>query len=131
MLFRSPPTSLSRSTIGELSLRFSQPVAKLITVCRDRVGSATLLGRGPIDLAALEPMEQSELSVSLTDVKTGKHHGTVRIKMVFKPQLCVLALLYSGRLISLTTTASASPNHVSRLPLWASQDAPQAESAEP
>ena len=52
----------------------------------DRVGTDTLLGRGgPIDLAALEPFEQIDLSVPLTDAKSGKSHGVVRIKLVFRP----------------------------------------------
>lgn len=57
----------------------------------DRVGSATPLGKGRIDLAALEPFEQMELSVPLTPIegKAGKEPGVIRIKMTFKPAFLV------------------------------------------
>ena len=52
----------------------------------DRVGVDRLLGRGgPIDLAALEPFDQNDLSIHLTDAKTGKSHSIVRVKLVFRP----------------------------------------------
>ncbi|KAK4700199.1 hypothetical protein P7C70_g6053, partial [Phenoliferia sp. Uapishka_3] len=57
----------------------------------DRVGSATPLGKGRIDLTALEPFTQSEVAVVLTPIegKPGKEPGTIRIKMTFKPAFLV------------------------------------------
>ncbi|KAI5478145.1 hypothetical protein MNV49_005409 [Pseudohyphozyma bogoriensis] len=55
----------------------------------DRVGSATLLGKAPIDLAALEPIERTEVSLLLTDPKTRKQKGTVNIAMVFHPAFVI------------------------------------------
>lgn len=37
-------------------------------------------------MASLEPFEKSEVSVVLSDEKTGKEHGTVRINLLFKPR---------------------------------------------
>lgn len=51
----------------------------------DRVGADTKLGRGQINLSDLEPFEQVERTVALTDSSTGKAHGHVRVKILFRP----------------------------------------------
>ncbi|KAL8287656.1 hypothetical protein RQP46_003514 [Phenoliferia psychrophenolica] len=57
----------------------------------DRVGSATPLGKGRIDLASLEPFQQVEIPIVLTPIegKPGKEPGTIRVKLTFKPQFLV------------------------------------------
>lgn len=54
----------------------------------DRVGSATKLGSGVIDVAALEPIESSELQITLDDVVHNKPGagGTLRLRLLFRPQ---------------------------------------------
>ncbi|KDE05686.1 hypothetical protein MVLG_03920 [Microbotryum lychnidis-dioicae p1A1 Lamole] len=51
----------------------------------DRVGTPTHLGQGSIDLAALQPLELTEHTVSLYDVKTKKQQGMVHVKLMFRP----------------------------------------------
>ena len=52
----------------------------------DRVGSPTPLGSGPIDLAALEAFETSELELPVIPPKGGKE-GTLSLRVYFQPEI--------------------------------------------
>lgn len=49
----------------------------------DRVGSATLMGTGLVDLAALEPVQANSVEVPITH--DGQDHGTIQLNLVFRP----------------------------------------------
>ncbi|WRT70761.1 uncharacterized protein IL334_007760 [Kwoniella shivajii] len=52
----------------------------------DRVGSATPIGSGMIDLAALEPFEQTELTLPVVSEKHGEK-GSLDVKVLFQPEI--------------------------------------------
>ncbi|WVQ85964.1 hypothetical protein IAT38_008132 [Cryptococcus sp. DSM 104549] len=52
----------------------------------DRVGTATSLGGGLVDLAALEPFEATELTLPVLSEKKGEK-GTFSIRMLFQPEI--------------------------------------------
>ncbi|WWD20758.1 hypothetical protein CI109_105235 [Kwoniella shandongensis] len=56
----------------------------------DRVGTATPLGNGWIDLAALEPFEATELTLPVHTEKHGDK-GTLHIRMLFQPEIIARA----------------------------------------
>lgn len=49
----------------------------------DRVGSATLMGNGAVDLANLEPIEATTVDVPV--VHDGQQHGTIQLGLLFNP----------------------------------------------
>ena len=51
----------------------------------DRVGTATPLGSGPVDLAALEPFEVTEWELPVVPPKGGKD-GSVQLRLLFQPE---------------------------------------------
>lgn len=51
----------------------------------DRVGSATPMGDGVIDLAAMEPFQPSNIEVPV--MHSGENHGTLLLQMVFRPMI--------------------------------------------
>lgn len=51
----------------------------------DRVGSATPLGSGVIDLAAMEPFQPS--SVDIPVMHNGDNHGSLQLQMIFRPTI--------------------------------------------
>jgi hypothetical protein len=51
----------------------------------DRVGTATPLGSGAIDLASIEPFEQSNLDLPVVPPKGGKE-GSLQLKLMFQPE---------------------------------------------
>ncbi|WVW80773.1 hypothetical protein I302_102759 [Kwoniella bestiolae CBS 10118] len=52
----------------------------------DRVGSATPIGNGFVDLAALEPFESSDLTLPVISDKHGEK-GTLSIRVMFQPEI--------------------------------------------
>lgn len=67
-------------------LEFSTDAISQVTVYDwDRVGADTPLGRGRIDLSTVEAFEQTEVTVPLSDAKTGIAKGSIRVKITFKP----------------------------------------------
>ena len=51
----------------------------------DRVGTATPIGHGIIDVNALEPFESTELDVPVSHPKLGPH-GTMHLRLMFQPE---------------------------------------------
>lgn len=51
----------------------------------DRVGTATPLGSGLIDLAPIEPFESVELDLPVTPPKGGKE-GSLHLRVLFQPE---------------------------------------------
>ena len=51
----------------------------------DRVGSATHLGRGKIDLAAIVPFEVQEIRLPVVHDKLGEK-GTLHLRLMFQPE---------------------------------------------
>ena len=51
----------------------------------DRVGSATPLGSGPIDLAVLQPYDESIWTLPVIAPKGGKE-GTLQLRLFFQPE---------------------------------------------
>ena len=51
----------------------------------DRVGTSTLLGSGPIDLANLVPFETHEYDLPVVPPKGGKE-GSLHIRLHFQPE---------------------------------------------
>jgi hypothetical protein len=83
----------------------------------DRVGTATPLGKGTVDLAALEPFETSELTLPVRG-ENGKEQGSVSLRLMFQPESTCLGL----KLCLLTDHPSHRP-YTSKdkyfLPSWA------------
>ncbi|OCF41255.1 transmembrane protein [Kwoniella heveanensis CBS 569] len=52
----------------------------------DRVGSATPIGSGSIDLTTLEPLEQTELTLPVKNEKHGEK-GSFTIRVLFQPEI--------------------------------------------
>ncbi|ORX40969.1 C2 domain-containing protein [Kockovaella imperatae] len=52
----------------------------------DRVGSATPLGDGPIDLAALEPFESTNIELPVNNPR-GSEKGTLSLRLLFQPEI--------------------------------------------
>jgi Ca2+-dependent lipid-binding protein len=51
----------------------------------DRVGSATPMGDGAIDLASMEPFQPANVDVPV--MHNGENHGTLQLQMVFRPMI--------------------------------------------
>jgi Ca2+-dependent lipid-binding protein len=66
----------------------------------DRVGSATHLGRGKIDLAAIEPFGIQELRLPVVHDKLGEK-GSLNLRLIFQPE--------SAYILSLLGVARCSP----------------------
>lgn len=71
----------------------------------DRVGTADKLGRGKIDLADLEPMQQFPLKVQLTDPHSDAQQGVVNLRMIFRPGFIIRSRQATSTMVGRTGTA--------------------------